>query len=175
MKIVVPYGMVVVEEALAVMREVAQVTSPRDDSQEALLAEARDANAVLAGPSTCLDRKLIESAAGLRHIARNGVGVDSIDLRAATERGIFVMNNPELTTDSVSEFTVALLLGLAKNIPRCDRAVKEGQWYEKNDLIHGALAADVVVVADDVILGIGGVHVNFADMVLLNLFLVDIR
>ena len=136
MKIVVPYGMVIVEEALAVMREAAQVTSPRDDSQEALLAEVRDANALLAGPKTCLDRKLIESSTGLKHIARNGVGVDSIDLQAATERGIFVTNNPELTVDSVSEFTVALLLGLAKNIPRCDRAVKEGQWYEKNELIH---------------------------------------
>jgi D-3-phosphoglycerate dehydrogenase len=134
MKIVVPYGTVLEQEALAMLQEVAQVTSPGDDSQASLLAEARDANAMLAGPKTCFDRRLIESASVLRHIARGGVGVDSIDLQAATERGIFVTNNPGLTADSVSEFTVALLLGLAKNIPRCDRAVKEGQWYEKKEL-----------------------------------------
>ena len=56
------------------------------------------------------------------------MGVDRIDLQAATERGVFVTNNPASTADTVSEFTVALLLGLAKNIPSGDRAIKEGQW-----------------------------------------------
>ena len=128
MKIVIPYGTVIVDEALAAMREVAQVTITRDVSQAALLAETLDADVIVAGPETCVDRNLIEKAAALKLVARTGVGVDCIDQKAATERGVFVTNNPALTADSVSEFTVALLLGLAKNIPRCDRAVKEGQW-----------------------------------------------
>ena len=49
----------------------------------------------------------------VKHIARVGVGVDSIDLQAATERGILVTNMPEVTADSVAEFTMALLLSLA--------------------------------------------------------------
>jgi D-3-phosphoglycerate dehydrogenase len=80
------------------------------------------------GPGTFVDRHVIDSATCLKLIARIGVGVDRIDLQAATERGVFVTNNPASTADTVSEFTVALLLGLAKNIPSGDRAVKDGQW-----------------------------------------------
>jgi D-3-phosphoglycerate dehydrogenase len=135
-KIVIPFGVEMVDEALALMREVAQVSILRDNSDPALRAEARDANAILAGAKPNFDRSLIESAGGLRHIARLGVGVDNIDLKAATEHGVFVTNNPGLTADSVAEFTMALLLGLTKNIPRCDRAVKEGHWTERRELIR---------------------------------------
>jgi glyoxylate reductase len=128
MKIVVPYGVVIMDEALVAMREAGTITMTREDSYEALLADAADADAILAGPANRFDRNLIYSAARLKLIARTGVGVDSIDLAAATERGVFVTNNPALTADSVAEFTASLLLGLAKNIPRCDRAVKDGQW-----------------------------------------------
>jgi phosphoglycerate dehydrogenase-like enzyme len=88
------------------------------------------------GATSHLDRSLIESASGLKHIARLGVGVDNIDLQAATERGVFVTNNPGLTADSVAEFTMALLLGLAKNIPRGDRVVKEGRWGDRSELLR---------------------------------------
>jgi D-3-phosphoglycerate dehydrogenase len=128
MKIVILYDVFLVEEALAAMREVGTLTMTRNDSQEALLAEAADADAMVVGPGTFVDRQVINSATHLKLIARIGVGVDRIDLQAATERGVFVTNNPASTADSVSEFTVALLLGLAKNIPSGDRAVKEGQW-----------------------------------------------
>ena len=129
-KIVVTFGSGIVDQALVMMKEVAQVAVTRDDSEAALLAEARDADAILVGPMPSVTRSLIESAGRLRHIARVGVGVDSVDIEAATERGIIVTNAPEVTADSVAEFTVSLLLSLAKNIPRCDRAVKEGRWMK---------------------------------------------
>ena len=53
-----------------------------------------------------------------------GVGVDSVDLKAATEHGVMVTNVPDVTSDTVAEFTMTLLLSLARNIPRCDRAVR---------------------------------------------------
>jgi len=134
-KIVVTFGSGIVEKALLMMKEVAQVVVTRDDSEAALLAEARDADAILVGPMPSVTRSLIESAGRLRHIARVGVGVDSVDIEAATERGIIVTNAPEVTADSVAEFTVSLLLSLAKNIPRCDRAVKEGRWDERVELM----------------------------------------
>jgi D-3-phosphoglycerate dehydrogenase len=127
-KVVILHDVFLVDEALAAMREVATVTMTRDGSREALLAETADANAIVVGPGTFVDRHVIHSATHLKLIARIGVGVDRIDLEAATERGVFVTNNPAKTADTVSEFTVALLLGLAKNIPWGDRAVREGQW-----------------------------------------------
>ena len=136
MKIVIPYGLEMVEEALDRMREVAQIAIVADASDAALRAEVRDASAILAGAKPLFDERLIESAGKLKLIARLGVGVDNIDLRAATRHGVYVTNNPGLTADSVAEFTMAMLLGLAKNIPRCDRAVKEGRWKERSELIR---------------------------------------
>ncbi len=136
MKVVIPDGIELVEEALALLREAARVAVLPDSSEATLRAEMGDANAILMGATSHLDRSLIESASGLKHIARLGVGVDNIDLQAATQRGVFVTNNPGLTADSVAEFTMALLLGLAKNIPRCDRAVKEGKWEERSGLLQ---------------------------------------
>lgn len=124
------------EEALAMMREVAQVSVPCDNSDAMLHAEVRDANAVVIDNKTSITRSLIESAGRLKHIARTGVGVDTIDIQAATEHGIIVTNMSGLTADSVAEFTMSLLLGLAKNIPRCDRVVREGNWDERRQLGH---------------------------------------
>jgi len=136
MKIVIPYGIELVEEALALLRSAGRVVVLPDNSEATLRAELGDANAILMGASLRLDRSLIESASGLKHIARLGVGVDTIDLKAATERGVFVTNNPGLTADSVAEFTMALLLGLAKNIPRGDRMVKEDRWGDRSELLE---------------------------------------
>ena len=136
MKIVIPHGIEMVEEALALLRGAARVTVLPDNSEATLRAEISDANAILMGAKPKLDRSLIESASGLKHIARLGLGVDNIDLQAATEQGVFVTNNPGLTADSVAEFTMALLLGLAKNIPRCDRVVKEGRWEDRSEMIR---------------------------------------
>lgn len=135
-KIVIIKDVVFPEEALSIMRNVAQITVPSDNSEEALLAEIKDADTLVVASRTEANRRLIESAPRLKHIARLGVGVDKIDLQAATERGIFVTNMPEVTADSVSEFTMALLLGLAKNIPRCDKAIRDGRWDERFKLIH---------------------------------------
>jgi D-3-phosphoglycerate dehydrogenase len=128
MKIVILVDIVIPPEALTVMREAGTVTRTRDESREALLAEAADADVIVASPGVHVDRKVIECAPVLKLIARSGVGVDRIDLQAASERGVFVTNNPALTPDSVSEFTMALLLGLAKSIPMADQAIKHGEW-----------------------------------------------
>jgi D-3-phosphoglycerate dehydrogenase len=128
MKILVLHDVFLADQGLAVMREIGTVTLMESASQEALLVEVADAGAIIVGPGTFVNREVIDAAVQLKLIARIGVGVDRIDLKAATERGIYVTNNPASTADTVSEFTVALLLGVAKNIPGADRAMKEGQW-----------------------------------------------
>ena len=136
MKIVVIHGLWIVEEALAILNEVGQVVFPQNDSEEALRAEIADAEVLVVSFAPEVDRRLLESAGRLRHVARLGVGLDSIDLPAATERGVVVTNTPDLTADSVAEFTMTLLLSLSKNLPRCDRAVREGRWNDRLDLIR---------------------------------------
>jgi D-3-phosphoglycerate dehydrogenase len=133
-KIVIACGFRIDKEAITLLSEVAQVIVTPDDSEAALLSEAGDADAILVGPRPYVRRDLIDSASRLKHIARVGVGLDSVDVQAATERGIMVTNAPDVTADSVAEFTMSLLLSLAKNIPRCDRAVREGRWSERFEL-----------------------------------------
>jgi glyoxylate reductase len=136
MKIVVIHGFWIADEAMAIMNQVAQVVYPRDPSDEALRAEIADAEVLVVSFYPRVDRELLERAPRLKQIARLGVGMDSIDLQAATERGIFVTNTPDLTADAVAEFTMTLLLSLAKHIPQCERAVREGRWNERLDIIR---------------------------------------
>jgi D-3-phosphoglycerate dehydrogenase len=136
MKIVVAHEFGLSEEALAILREAAEVTVLADDSEGLLLEELRDADILLVDIEPRVTRELIASAGRLKHIARKGVGVDIVDVKAATERGIFVTNVPDVTADSVAEFAMTLLLALAKNIVRCDRAVKGGRWEERRGLME---------------------------------------
>ena len=135
-KIVVANRFEAGEEALAMLREVARVVVLENDSEAVLLEEIGDADALLVGISPRVTRNLMAAAPRLRHIARQGVGVDIVDVSAATERGILVTNVPDVSSDSVAEFAMTLLLSLAKNIIRCDAAVKGGRWSERRELIR---------------------------------------
>jgi D-3-phosphoglycerate dehydrogenase len=136
MKIVVIHGFWIADEAMAILNQVAQVVYPRDPSDQALRAEIADADVLVVSFYPRVDRELLEAAPRLKQIARLGVGMDNIDLPAATERGILVTNTPDLTADAVAEFTMTLLLSLAKHIPQCDRAVREDRWPERLDIIR---------------------------------------
>jgi D-3-phosphoglycerate dehydrogenase len=78
--------------------------------------------------ATTLDAGLIERGSRLKVIARAGVGIDNVDVDAATRRGIVVANAPESTVVSAAEHTVALLLAVARNIPQAHAALKGGSW-----------------------------------------------
>ena len=136
MKIVVTHGFWIAEEAMAILSPVAQVVYPRDPSDEALRAEIADAEALVVSFYPRVDQALLSAAPKLKHLARLGVGMDSIDLAAATQRGILVTNTPDLTADAVAEFTMTLMLSLAKNITHCDRSVREGHWEERLGIIR---------------------------------------
>lgn len=123
-------------EPLARLREAAEVVVLQDGAPDALLREIGDAAALLVAIAPPVTGELIAAAPRLKHIARQGVGVDIIDLKAATARGIVVTNVPDVTSDSVAEFAMTLLLALAKNIVRCDKAVKGGRWNDRLDLIR---------------------------------------
>jgi D-3-phosphoglycerate dehydrogenase len=78
--------------------------------------------------ATKLTKELIDGAERLKVIGRAGVGVDNVDVDAATRRGIVVANAPESTVISAAEHTVGLLLALSRNIPQAHAALAEGRW-----------------------------------------------
>ena len=81
----------------------------------------------IAGLDT-VDRAVIELADRLKVIARYGVGIDNVDLKAAKENGIIVTNTPGANSDSVAELTIGLILSLARSIPMANRLTKAGEW-----------------------------------------------
>lgn len=96
------------------------------------LAEAlSDADAVIVRSSTKITREALAHADRLQVIGRAGVGVDNIDVEAATERGIAVLNAPSGNTTSAAELTMALLLSLARRLPAASRSMRAGEWDRK--------------------------------------------
>jgi len=85
-------------------------------------------DAIVIRSATKLTRELIERAERLKVIGRAGVGVDNVDVDAATRRGIVVANAPESTVVSAAEQTIGLLVALARNIPQAHAALKQGRW-----------------------------------------------
>ena len=86
--------------------------------------------------ATKLTAALLERADNLKVIGRAGVGVDNVDVPAATRRGIVVANAPESTVVSAAEHTIGLHVALARNIPQAHAALKEGRWERSS---HGGV------------------------------------
>ena len=88
-------------------------------------------DAIIVRSATKLTGDLIERADRLKVIGRAGVGIDNVDVDAATRRGIVVANAPESTVVSAAEHTVGLLVALTRNIPQAHAALKQGRWERK--------------------------------------------
>jgi D-3-phosphoglycerate dehydrogenase / 2-oxoglutarate reductase len=85
-------------------------------------------DAIVIRSATKLTAEVLDRAGRLKVIGRAGVGVDNVDVEAATRRGIVVANAPESTVTSAAEHTVGLLVALARNIPQAHAALKQGRW-----------------------------------------------
>ncbi|PIC62880.1 phosphoglycerate dehydrogenase [Sporosarcina sp. P13] len=91
-------------------------------------------DALLVRSQTTVTKELLESADQLKIIGRAGVGVDNIDLDAATEKGIIVVNAPDGNTNSAAEHTVAMMMSMARKIPQAFNSLKNGKWDRKSFL-----------------------------------------
>ncbi len=101
-------------------------------TKDTLIAEIADADALIVRSATKVTAELLDKAPRLRAVGRAGVGVDNIDLDAATARGVLVMSTPGGNAISVAEHTFALLLGLARQVPRLDKSMYEGKWEKSS-------------------------------------------
>ncbi len=100
-------------------------------SQDLLADRIGDYDALIVRSETQVSRELIDAARQLRVVGRAGAGVDNIDIDAASERGIIVVNAPGSNTVSTAEHTVGMLLALARAIPQATGSVKAGVWDRK--------------------------------------------
>ena len=90
-----------------------------------------DADALLVRSAVQVDKSVLERAPKLRVIGRAGVGVDNVDLEAATEAGVLVMNTPGGNAISVAEHTLAMMLAMARHIPQANASTRAGKWEKK--------------------------------------------
>jgi len=105
-------------------------------SREELKNIIQDADIIISRGFIKIDAEIIGSARKAKAIVVHGVGIDHIDLKAANEAGIKVVNTPEALTDTVAEFTIGTLIALLRKIKQADEAVRRGEWNRKyTDLV----------------------------------------
>ena len=122
----------------------------------ALLTALPDADAVIVRSATMIDAEAIAHAPKLRVAARAGVGLDNVDVEAATRAGVMVVNAPSSNIVSAAEHAVALLLSVARNVPQATASLKAGKW--QRSAFTGVELQDKVVG----ILGLGRIGVLVA-------------
>ena len=117
------------ETGLAVLSAAGLAADVKTDlSREQLLAAIGGYDALVVRSATKVDRELLTAGKRLRVVGRAGVGLDNVDVKAATERGILVVNAPSGNVVSAAEHAVALLLSLLRKIPEAQVSLKAGEW-----------------------------------------------
>lgn len=104
---------------------------PAKVSAEELLSIIPEYHGMIVRSATKVTKEVMQAGKNLKVVGRAGVGVDNIDLKAATELGILVMNTPDGNTISTAEHTCGLIMALSRNIPNAVQSLKEGRWDRK--------------------------------------------
>jgi D-3-phosphoglycerate dehydrogenase len=157
-----PESVVLVAEELspagiALLESSFQVRYTDGEDRDKLLAALADVDAVIVRSATQIDAEAIAAGRKLRVVARAGVGLDNVDVEAATKAGVMVVNAPASNVISAAEHAIALLLSLARNVPQAMAALKNGQW--KRSAFTGVELQDKVVG----ILGLGRIGALVAE------------
>jgi D-3-phosphoglycerate dehydrogenase len=129
------------ETGKALLKEKVEILFARSLEEASLIEEVKETDGIIIRANGKVTRKMMASAPKLKVVGRHGVGVENIDLEAATEHGIWVVNTPDANDISVAEHFFGLALTLSKMLKRADIALREGRWgaryeYTGNEL-HG--------------------------------------
>ncbi|MDP2938090.1 MAG: phosphoglycerate dehydrogenase [Candidatus Omnitrophota bacterium] len=118
------------EEGLKILKDVKefQVDVKTEMKPEILKEEIKNYDALIVRSATKVTKDIIDAAQKLKVIGRAGVGLDNVDLEAATQKGIIVMNTPAGNTISTAEHTMSMILALSRNIPQANASTKKGEW-----------------------------------------------
>lgn len=127
------------EVGKALLQEKGEIFFVSSLEEASLSKEAREMDGLIIRANGKVSRKLIDSAPKLKVIGRHGVGVENIDLEAATEKGIWVVNTPDANDLSVAEHFFGLALMLSKMLKKAEIALREGRWEARYQYIGGEL------------------------------------
>ena len=122
------------EKGIEILEENVDVVVDTEITPEDLLKTIHEYDGIIVRSRTKVTKEVIQAADNLKIIARAGVGIDNVDLNAATDKGIMVVNSPESTSITVAEHTMGLMLTLARKLAIADKSVKEGKWEKKKFL-----------------------------------------
>jgi D-3-phosphoglycerate dehydrogenase len=119
------------ENGKAILKTAAEVADQTGISAEDLLKIVGEYDALIVRGRTKVTSAVFEAGRNLKVVGRAGVGVDNIDLAAAKEHKVTVVNSPLATTVAVAELTLSLMLSVVREIPRADATMKAGKWLKK--------------------------------------------
>ncbi len=120
------------QAGLDILSQVAQVDVQTGLSEEELVRIIPEYDALMIRSGTRVTRAVIEAGTQLKIIGRAGVGVDNVDVPAATRQGVVVVNSPEGNTIAAAEHAVAMMLSLSRHVPDANQSVKSGKWDRKS-------------------------------------------
>jgi len=120
------------DTGLNILERESELVVKNDISADELMKEIANFDAIIVRSRTKVTRQMMDAAPKLKVIGRAGVGVDNIDIKAAKEKGITVVNAASSTTTAVAELTIGLIFALARQIPRADTGLKNGEWLKKD-------------------------------------------
>lgn len=115
-------------EGLEILKEHFTVDVSTGLSEDELAKKIKDYDALVIRSGTTVTQKIIEAADKLKVIGRAGVGVDNVDVDAATRKGIIVTNSPEGNMISAAEHTIAMMMAMSRNIPQANASLKNREW-----------------------------------------------
>ncbi len=136
------------EQAMAMLRDAGhEVVDPGPEqlAEPQAAVWAKEADGLLVGLNP-IGRAILEAARGVRVVAKPGIGVDNIDVAAATELGIAVCNTPGSNADAVADHTLALLLAVLRNLLDLDRRTRSGRGWERWPYVGAQLAGKTAAV-----------------------------
>ncbi|MBQ9150079.1 phosphoglycerate dehydrogenase [bacterium] len=114
--------------AVKIVQRVAEVDNLPTMDEDKLCEIIGEYDALLVRSQTKVTARIIEAGKNLKIIGRAGVGVDNIDIPAATQKGVIVVNSPDGNTHAAAEHTIAMMMAMSRNIPLADASVKQGLW-----------------------------------------------
>lgn len=156
LKILIPEK--VSPDGLALLSPHFEIHQPKGLSAADLLAIIPSYHALIIRSETKVTAPVLAAARKLKVVARAGVGVDNVDVDAATQHGIIVVNSPSGNIVAAAEHTIALLMAVARNVPAGDRSLRSGGW-ERNKLVGTEVGGKTLCI-----IGLGKVGLKVARM-----------
>ena len=122
-------------DAVDLLSTVAEVSYSEDWEQDTLVEVARDVDGIIVRANGRITPRIMDAAPRLVVVARHGVGVDNVDVAAAAERGIYVVNAPGTNSEAVAEHCVGMMIALSRHFLPSDGALRQGRWTARQDYL----------------------------------------